>query len=117
MRRAGLTLIEVLVVLAILVAIATLAVPMLADISYESIDATTKISLQNLRDAILGRYYNDMRGVPIPRHDVMGGATSIVDNDTGIPNSLADLVIKPDGAPDFDPVSKLGWRGPYVQTT
>ena len=33
-----------------------------------------------------------------------------------LPTSLKDLWIKPDAAPDYDPVYRVGWNGPYVVT-
>ncbi len=106
-----------MVVLVILVALAGISMPLFTGVRDEAIENATKASLHNLRDMIVVRYYNDMKGVAIVRNDVTTAGSTTVDNDTGVPNSLRDLVIKPLGAPDYDPVSRLGWRGPYLQPT
>lgn len=112
-RRAGLTLIELIVVLVILVALAAMVVPLVGTgIGSAEIDITFT-TMQRLRDAIMGGstnagYFADLKGVPIPgRGDTYG-----------LPYTVADLLttahyVSP-GPPAFNPQTQRGWRGPYI---
>lgn len=94
------TLAELLITLLILVAVSGLVVPMLSQTPDSSRRQATIASLSNLRQAILGAgpaasscYYNDVRAYPA---------------------RLDDLVKKPSGVANFDPIAKIGWNGPYL---
>ncbi len=100
--ESGFTLVELVVVLAILVILAGMAL-----LRSEGVAETAEIracdsTMLTLRDAILGA-----AGAPGYRSDV-----------GDLPGSLADLLRTPPGLPvelqTFDPVSERGWNGPYL---
>ena len=59
--RAGFTLIELMIVVAIIGVLASIAIPKFADLIRKSSEGATKGSLGSLRSAI-GIYYGDMEG-------------------------------------------------------
>ncbi len=101
----GLTLVELLIVLVILVAVASIALPLFGGVAERASEETTVASLERLRLAIVGG--RDQPGFLV---------------DTGrAPRDLADLFVRPtDGSflpshrQSFDPVTGFGWRGPYI---
>lgn len=86
-RDSGITLLEIMVVLAIIVLIAGLAAPRLIESFGRAKGKTAEVQLTNLRSAVqlyyidVGRYPSEAEGLPV-------------------------LLTAPDGAP--------GWRGPYL---
>jgi type II secretory pathway pseudopilin PulG len=114
-RRSGLTLMELMVVLFVLVALAALVVPLVGTgVSSAEIDITFQ-TMQRLRDAIMGGngsnagYFADMKGLPIP------GRTDTY----GLPYTVADL-LSPSTPhftappPFYNVQTQRGWRGPYI---
>lgn len=93
-RRRGMTLVELVVVLVVLAAIAGLALTSVGTVAEDAREQTTRLSLSNLRNAIDGPYRLHLGGIP---------------------QSVADLLRAPTGAPAYDPSSKTGWNGPYVR--
>ncbi|HYV34904.1 MAG TPA: hypothetical protein VE988_04315 [Gemmataceae bacterium] len=110
-KRAGLTLMELVVVIAILVAMAGIVVPLLSSSTRDAGSTTTVASMQGLKNAILA-YSLDMKGVPV--------AFGSQSNTTGVPQSLKDLLVQPAGYQGanvaYDPVTRRGWRGPYLSS-
>jgi len=121
-RRRGLTLLEIVVVLTILVVVAGVVVPMVANITSGGSFNTpggpksaqrivTEATMMRIRDAIMGSgvrpgYFGDLGALPWPH-----------------PGSREDhpqlryLFVNPateDKTRDFDPNTRRGWRGPYV---
>lgn len=130
-RRSGMTLVELLVVLVVLIALAGLLVPILSgslqivvgkDTSGNAVSESvqeigTNATLRTLRDTILGTpghpgYWNDL-------------LTSQADT-TPWPWTMADLFVVPGTLPagtasylptslqQYNPNTGLGWRGPYI---
>jgi prepilin-type N-terminal cleavage/methylation domain-containing protein len=96
----GFTLLELLVVLAILAAVAGLAISLVGGTAETASRQVTEVSLAEIREAILGR-----EGVPGYAGDLRR-----------LPATLTEVFVQ--GAqPPFDPVTALGWRGPYVRTS
>jgi type II secretory pathway pseudopilin PulG len=88
------TLVELVVVLVILAAIAGLALTVVAPASVDARETATRVTLGNVRGAIDGPYRLNLgRG----------------------PDFVADLLRQPTAAPDYDPASQTGWNGPYVR--
>lgn len=112
MRRAGVTLLEMIVVLVILVAIAALVVPLVDGTVQQSRDGVTRGSLVQLREVLLNRYGADMSaemdGYPRPNP---------APPDRVQHPQLHFLFVKPNNAPPYDPIARRGWNGPYVQHT
>lgn len=95
---AGLTLLELLVVLLLLVAIAGTVIGLLPSAVATAERDATAVSLRRVRQAIVGG-----EGQPGYRGDLRA-----------LPATIADLLRKPALAKDFDPLTGLGWRGPYL---
>jgi len=121
-RRAGLTLLELLIVVVLLALLAMLVVPMIGTtVTSSELDATYQ-TMQALRDAIMGTatiagYFPDMKGLT--------GIADGRDND-GMPRLISDLLTNPQTVvgppaayffPTFDPQVRKGWRGPYLSQT
>jgi type II secretory pathway pseudopilin PulG len=107
---AGLSLVELLVVLAVLLVTAGIVVPLLSSVRLGSSQKTaeeiaTEQTLLSVRRAIQGG-----PGQPGYSSDLGGGR---------LPRTLADLFVAPASLPEslrsFDPGVRLGWRGPYLQ--
>jgi type II secretory pathway pseudopilin PulG len=115
-RRDALTLMELVVVMGVLVALAAVLVPFVTTAPDDARQTTTKATLKALRDAVLS-YYQDMKGVAVAKQSGDVGPAEMT-NDTGIPYSLRNLQLPPVGTDGkligYDPVTRRGWRGPYV---
>lgn len=100
LNRRGLTLLELIVVLAILVALAGLLVPLTDSSTDYASNTTTRTSMTALRDAILGKgdtpgFVGDLGRMPIQIHELLHS----------------------DALPTFDRNTRKGWSGPYVRAT
>jgi prepilin-type N-terminal cleavage/methylation domain-containing protein len=97
-KRDGLTLLELVIVVAILAIVAGFIIPTGAFLEKRAKYTSAKASLAAIRDAIVGTpsqpgYYSD----------------------TGqYPNTLEDLFVQPAGIPAFNRDTGRGWRGPYL---
>lgn len=101
MSRRSFTLVELLVVLLILAAVAGITVTMTGGQGQGAARQTTDVSLVRIREAILG-------GAEGP-----GYATDRPDG--RLPATIADLLRMPAMDEAFDPVAKVGWNGPYLR--
>lgn len=131
--RAGLTLIELVVVLVILVALAGLLVPLLGNFTKDSREQATRTTLANVARAIVGtggyeqamRFARDANGV------AFGAATGLPwpgqdEVDAGRANhpQLNYLFFAPvedatslEPLLDYDPISQTGWRGEWLDAS
>jgi competence protein ComGC len=117
--RAGLTLLELMVVLLILVATALIVVPTFnnvkivtpSGVSETPTAIATQATLNTVREAIAGED---------------GVIESLSHKTNALPRKINDLVqeVAPehlaDAAPElqqYDPVNKIGWNGPYIRPT
>jgi type II secretory pathway pseudopilin PulG len=115
-RRSGMTLLELGIVAVILVALASIALPMFSGVTDNSRVASTYASLRQLQDVIMNRYVPDMKGMlggtyddGLPRPQVAGVA--------GTQPHLRYLFVNPiyeSVTPKFDPLVQRGWNGPYL---
>jgi len=95
---SGFTIIELVVVVAILAALAGMVVPLLGATTDDSMLKATKVNLSHVRDVIMGNperpgYFSDIGKLP---------------------EIMADLFIIPDGESPYNRNTRRGWRGPYV---
>ncbi len=117
--RAGLTLLELLVVLVILLALGTLLIPTLGWMGNQSQQVATRESMLRLRELLVNQYIPDMGELPRPRLELTTGGTSGRMNHP----QLVYLFVNPDfhengnPADDFSgPTTMLSgrrWQGPY----
>ena len=118
-HRIALTLLELLVVLVVLTALASMIVPSISWMGTRSQELTTDESLRRMRELIVNQYLVDMGELPRPRRDVVAGGSRL-DHP-----QLVYLFVNPDTHEDGDPnndwsltgsvLNGRRWQGPYVQ--
>ncbi|WP_254510182.1 prepilin-type N-terminal cleavage/methylation domain-containing protein [Anatilimnocola floriformis] len=108
-RHRGLTLLELIVVITILAVLAGLVVVSVSSVMEDSREQLTWASLREVQKVIVNRYQIDMAGkVPGPDPQNLGGRQ--------LHPQLHFLFVNPSTS-TFDPISGLGWRGPYMLTS
>ena len=97
---AGMTLIELMVVVAILVILAGAIIPLLTTYEAKAKITAVKASLSYVRESIVGK------------PDSPGWQSDV----GRFPNSIAELLSAsaPTGVAAFNRVTNIGWRGPYL---
>jgi prepilin-type N-terminal cleavage/methylation domain-containing protein len=100
-KQKGMTLIELTVVLLILVALAGLMLPYISGTSRKALCDATDISMMNIKQVIMERYYLDTLGnFPASK----GGS-----------DYSLNYLFTAGGWGAFDLDSQVGWNGPYLQ--
>lgn len=121
--RGGLTLVEMLVVLAVLVGVAALVVPLVGNTAASAKETVTRANMTSLRDALVGPYRVDMsRRLPRPgaagiaagRPNAPQARYLYVNPGLTTPAAGADNTAAETTARTFNPATALGWRGPYL---
>jgi type II secretory pathway pseudopilin PulG len=106
-RASGWTLIEMVVILALLGLLAAVAIPRYVNLGTRTGVNATQGKLENIRRAIVG----DPSAASGGRYSAAGFW-----GDRGLlPSSLTDLVVK-GSQPTYDKYTRRGWNGPYVDT-
>ena len=107
--RGGFTLIELIIIIVTLGILAAVAVPKFSDMVEGSKINATKKEMMTLKRAIAGN------------PEVVSGGEYIergFEGDVGfVPSGLADLAAKPDSVAVYDRLTRLGWNGPYVDSS
>lgn len=107
--QRGFSLIELVIVIVVLGILAAFAVPRFADLGDSSKVTATHDELNTLKRAIIGNPSATAGGEYIDRG---------FEGDVGIPpSSLQDLGRKPDTVATYDKLTRLGWNGPYIDTS
>jgi prepilin-type N-terminal cleavage/methylation domain-containing protein len=111
----GFTLIEILLTLTVLTALLMIGIPQFTNFTGDARRAVTRDRLSAIREAIVG----DPRLVSAGVYTKPG----YLGNCLKVPNALSCLSTKPTDAGleptcvnNYDPVTRLGWNGPYLDT-
>jgi len=128
-NRGGLTLLELLIVLTILVALASIVVPRLGFLGRKSQRLATMENLCTMQELIVNRYMADMGELPRPAVD-SGGTVLDAGSVSGVRADhpqLRYLFVNPDKTADADPYNDQSkgenmlagrcWQGPYTMHT
>lgn len=106
--QSGFTLIELVMIIVVLGILAAVAVPKFSDMANSSKINATKQELLSLKQAIIGNPSAVSGGAYIDRG---------FEGDVGfVPSRLADLTAKPDSVAVYNPLTRLGWNGPYIDS-
>ncbi len=107
--QTGFTLIELVIIIVVLGILAAVAIPKFSEISDSSKVTATKKEMQNLQRAIIGNPSIIAGGQYIDRG---------FEGDVGfLPQQLVDLVTKPDSISTYNRLTRIGWNGPYIEST
>ena len=110
--RSGFTLVEILMVIVLLAILATMGVSQFIDLSKDAKINVTNTKLNAIKVAIIG----DGRFVSAGKSVKQGYEIHC----QAVPDDLNDLSVMPGSgicASEYEPFSKQGWRGPYVNST
>ncbi len=108
-NESGFTLIELVIIIVVLGIIAAVAIPKFGDLTENSKINATKEEMLHIKRAIIGDPQVVSGGEYINRG---------FEGDVGhAPGSLTDLVSKPDSVSVYDKFTRLGWNGPYIDST
>ena len=100
---SGFTLVELVIVIAVLGIMSAVAIPVVGTFIATSKETATKDELRVLARAIAGSDEFTDRGF---------------EGDVGFPpSSLSDLITKPDSISAWDAFADIGWNGPYLDGT
>jgi prepilin-type N-terminal cleavage/methylation domain-containing protein len=127
MRRSGLTLLELVLVLAILVSLASMSVPAFNDLGNNANRDTTRATLRSVQETILNRYVNDMAGrfpagsstdpgvIAIARGLPGPNPASVSPTGRVVGPQLHYLYVNPSTQGTMpDAFAHPGWNGPYL---
>jgi len=107
--QVGFTLIELVIIIIILGIVAAVAIPKFGTLSETAKANATREELRRIKTAIIGDPQVTAGGTYINRG---------FEGDVGSPPfNLIDLVRKPDSIASYDKFTRLGWNGPYLDST
>lgn len=107
--QQGFSLIELIIVIVVLGILAAFAAPRFSDLGDSSKETATRDELNTLKRAIIGNPAAMAGGEYIDRG---------FEGDVGFaPSRLEDLGRKPDSVPAYEKLTRLGWNGPYIDTS
>ena len=101
-RRRGLTMLELLVVLLILAALAGVVIPLLSGQSQSAGETATRASITQVRDAVI-RYHIDNPNQPPAEIRI----AHLFAARAGTANDVLP----------WNPLTRIGWHGPYLRAT
>jgi prepilin-type N-terminal cleavage/methylation domain-containing protein len=112
----GFTLIEILLTLTVLTVLLMIGIPQFTDFSVDARKAVTRDRLSAIREAIVGDPRLVSGGV-YTKPGYIGNCLKVPDTLTYLAAKPADSGVEPTCVNDYDPVTRLGWNGPYLDTT
>jgi type II secretory pathway pseudopilin PulG len=131
-RGRGLTLVELVVVLVVLVALGAIIVPLFSNVGEDARDQATRATLARVAEAIDGPGgYAEVMQYARDEVTLTAGEPSVVGYASGLPwpsetdlasdgradhPQLTYLFRAPAGLPDYDPATRIGWRGDWLST-
>ena len=105
----GFTLIELAVIIVILGVLAGVAVPVFSNFTTSARINATREEMNTIKRAIVGNPAAVSGGQYIDRG---------FEGDCGfVPSALIDLARKPDSVAVYDRLNRLGWNGPYLDSS
>ena len=108
-QPVGFTLVELVMVIVLLSIISIVAVPNFIDLRDDARSAVTKDEMTAIKRAIIGDARVSTGGTyPVAGYEADAGK---------LPGTLTDLVVQPAAVNTYDPLTRLGWRGPYVDSS
>lgn len=110
--QRGLTLIELVVVLTVLVALSAMVVPLVSGNAAAARDTGTRSTLGEVRDVIMNRYLVDVHDPQVIEITLGGQPVNVL-----APPTIRSLFHKPEHLPSYNPTVRLGWNGPYLVET
>ena len=106
--KQGYTLIEIITVIILIGIIAAVAIPKFGNFTNSARINATREEMAAIKKAIIGNPSAIAGGEYIDRG---------FEGDVGhVPSTLSDLVAKPDSISAYDPITRLGWNGPYLDS-
>lgn len=119
--RDGLTLLELIVVLVILLALSTLLVPALSWVGQRSQAVATRDNLVRLREILINKYVVDMGDLPRPRTELTTGGSPTRLNHPQLVYLFVNprthensSVVYDDLLADSNALGAQRWQGPYI---
>lgn len=107
--QLGFTLIELVIIIIILGIVAAVAIPKFGTLSEEAKANATREEIRRIKTAIIGDPQVTAGGKYINRG---------FEGDIGFPpTNLVDLIRKPDSIAVYDKFTRLGWNGPYLDSS
>ena len=107
--EVGFTLVELVLIIVVLGIVAAVAIPKIGDIITGSKTNATREEMMRLKGAIIGNP-SVTSGGRLSDRGYRGDAGSF-------PPNLTGLVTKPAGVAVWNPYTRLGWHGPYIDST
>lgn len=107
--QGGFTLIELVIIIVTLAILAAVAIPKFSSMADSSKVNATRQELQALKKAITGDPSVTAGGSYVDRG---------FEGDVGfVPSRLQDLARKPDSVSIYNALTRLGWNGPYIDSS
>lgn len=107
--ESGFTLVELVIIIVTLGILAAVAIPRFSNIAEGSRVTATREELHRLKLAVIGNPSAVSAGVYTDRG---------FEGDVGFaPERLEDLAMKPDTVALFNKFTRLGWNGPYIDSS
>ena len=107
--EVGFTLVELILIIVVLGIVAAVAIPKIGDIITGSKTNATKEEMLRLKGGIMGNSAVTSGGRPSDR-GYRGDVRSF-------PPNLTGLAVKPAAVAAWNPYTRLGWHGPYIDST